>query len=134
MHGALCAVVVQKSVTHEPEPPSFIVIGRKPWFTFHHRPLPEHSTLLSGRVPRDETSFQSAQLQIWYNHTDHSWVGAGEPPHLHRRSDECFVVLAGALIVEVDGQRHRIGPRGFAVFRPSKCTRLSRSRRRWRRS
>src|SRR5258706_6044087 len=84
--------------------------------SFHHRPLPEHSTLLSGRVPRDETSFQSAQLQIWYNHTDESWVGAGEPPHLHRRSDECFVVLAGALIVEVDGQRHRIGPREFCCF------------------
>jgi len=83
---------------------------------FHHRRLPDHSTLLSGRVPRDEDSFQSERLQIWYNHTDHSWVGEGEPPHLHLRSDECFVVLEGALIVEVGGQRHRVGPREFCCF------------------
>ena len=83
---------------------------------FHHRPLPPHSGLLSGRVPRDETSFQSDQLQIWYNNTDQSWVGDGEQPHMHLRSDECFVVLQGALIVEVDGQRHRIGPRDFCCF------------------
>jgi mannose-6-phosphate isomerase-like protein (cupin superfamily) len=84
--------------------------------SFHHRSLPEYSTLLSGRVPRDENSFQSERLQIWYNHTDQSWVGDGEQPHLHLRSDECFVVLQGALIVEVDGQRHRIGPREFCCF------------------
>ena len=62
------------------------------------------------------TSFQSERLQIWYNHTDQSWVGEGEQPHLHLLSDECFVVLQGALIVEVDGQRHRIGPREFCCF------------------
>ena len=83
---------------------------------FHHRPIPDYSTLLSGRVPRDENSFQSRQLQIWYNHTDQSWVGDGEQPHLHLRSDECFVVLQGALIVEVEGREHRIGPREFCCF------------------
>ena len=40
----------------------------------------------------------------------------GEASHLHLHSDECFVVLQGALIVEVDGQRHRIGPREFCCF------------------
>ena len=83
---------------------------------FQHREFPAHSTLWSGRVPYDQHSFQSDQLQIWYNHTDESWVGDGEQPHLHLRSDECFVVLQGALIVEVDGQRHRIGPREFCCF------------------
>jgi mannose-6-phosphate isomerase-like protein (cupin superfamily) len=83
---------------------------------FQHRPFPAHSALWSGRLTPYESSFQSDQLQIWYNHTDHSWVGAGEPPHFHRCSDECFVVLRGALIVEVDGQRHRIGPREFCCF------------------
>src|SRR5215510_6486820 len=82
----------------------------------HHLAFPEQSGLLMGRTPRDEVSFQSNQLQIWYNHTEYSWVGEGEAPHLHQRSDECFVVLLGALIVEVDGQRHRIGPREFCCF------------------
>jgi mannose-6-phosphate isomerase-like protein (cupin superfamily) len=83
---------------------------------FQHRPFPEQSGLWSGRVTRDASSFQSDQLQIWYNHTDQDWVGAGEAPHLHQRSDECFVVLRGALLVEVEGQRHRIGPREFCCF------------------
>jgi mannose-6-phosphate isomerase-like protein (cupin superfamily) len=83
---------------------------------FQHRPFPEHSGLLAGRVTHDEASFQSDQLQIWYNHTDQSWVGDGEQPHRRLHSDECFVVLAGALIVEVDGQRHRVGPREFCCF------------------
>ena len=83
---------------------------------FQHRPFPEKSGLWSGRVTRAEASFQSDQLQIWYNHTDTSWVGDGEQPHMHLRSDECFVVLQGALVVEVEGQQHRIGAREFCCF------------------
>ncbi len=83
---------------------------------FHHRKLPDHSTLLSGHTPRDEVGFQSNQLQIWYNNTNESWIGSGEPPHLHTLSDECFVVLQGALIVEVDGERFKVGPREFCCF------------------
>ena len=81
---------------------------------FHHRPLPEYSTLLSGRVPPDEVGFPSERLQIWYNHTTERWV---DPcPHAHLESDECFIVLRGRLVVEVEGERVVVGPREFCCF------------------
>jgi mannose-6-phosphate isomerase-like protein (cupin superfamily) len=82
--------------------------------TFHHRKLPEYSTLLSGRVPPDAVGFTSDRLQIWYNNTSGTW--ADPAPHAHRESDECFIVLRGSLIVEVEGERHLIGPREFCCF------------------
>jgi mannose-6-phosphate isomerase-like protein (cupin superfamily)/GNAT superfamily N-acetyltransferase len=83
---------------------------------FHHRKLPDYSTLLSGPAPPDEVGFQSSHLQIWYNYTGESWVGDGERPHKHLHSDECFIVLRGSLVVEVDGRRFTIGPREFCCF------------------
>lgn len=83
---------------------------------FHHRSLPSYSTLLAGRTPPDEVGFVSEQLQIWYNHTDESWVGAGETPHMHTLSDECFIVLRGALLVEVEGVQHLIQAREWCCF------------------
>ncbi len=83
---------------------------------FHHHRLPDHSTLLAGRTPQDDTGFQSQHLQIWYNNTDKSWVGSGEAVHMHQDSDECFIVLKGALIVTVGGERYTIGPREFCCF------------------
>ena len=83
---------------------------------FHHHKLPDYSTLLSGRSPRDAVGFQSDQLQIWYNNTAHSWVGDGEIPHKHLESDECFIVLRGSLVVEVEGKRFTVGPREFCCF------------------
>jgi mannose-6-phosphate isomerase-like protein (cupin superfamily) len=83
---------------------------------FQHTKLPDFSTLLSGRSPRNETGFPSAALQIWYNNTDKSWAETPESPHYHRESDEIFIVLHGALHVEVDGEVHRIGPREFCCF------------------
>lgn len=81
---------------------------------FHHRPLPDHSALLSGRVPPDDLAFQTDQLRIWYNNTNEPWADPGL--HAHQESDECFIVLRGTLIVEVEGQRHTIGPREFCCF------------------
>ena len=81
---------------------------------FHHRKLPDHSALLSGREPPDEDGFASSQLQIWYNNTDHAW--ADPAPHAHLSSDECFIVLRGTLVVEVEGERVRIGPRELCCF------------------
>lgn len=81
---------------------------------FHHYKLPDYSTLLSGRLPREELSFQSKKLQIWYNNTTESWVDSGI--HAHLESDECFIVLSGRLVVEVEGERHTIGPREFCCF------------------
>ncbi|MSP14648.1 MAG: cupin domain-containing protein [Chloroflexi bacterium] len=83
---------------------------------FHHRKLPDYSTFLSGHTPPNDVGFQSQQLQIWYNKTDLSWVGSGETPHMHLLSDECFIVLAGSLIVEVNGERFTVGPREFCCF------------------
>jgi mannose-6-phosphate isomerase-like protein (cupin superfamily) len=72
--------------------------------------------LLSGRAPRDAIGFQSEQLQIWYNHTDQNWVGDGETPHAHTQSDECFIVLQGELVIEVEDERFTVGPREFCCF------------------
>ncbi len=82
----------------------------------HHRKLPDFSTLLSGHTPPNDLGFESKSLQIWYNNTEKSWIGDGELPHKHLRSDECFIVLNGTLVVEVDGERFTIGPREFCCF------------------
>jgi hypothetical protein len=37
--------------------------------SFHHRKLPQYSTLLSGHTPPDGVGFRSERLQILYNHT-----------------------------------------------------------------
>ncbi len=82
--------------------------------SFHHKKLPDHSTLLMGRAPRDETGFRSARLQIWYNHTDEPWQDDGL--HAHEASDECFAVLRGSLTVEVAGAVHKIRAGEFCCF------------------
>jgi len=84
--------------------------------SFHHRKLPNYSALLSGHLPTDEISFRSEDLQIWYNNADKTWIDIPEVPHFHENSDELFLVLKGALYVEVDGQVHRIGEREFCCF------------------
>lgn len=81
---------------------------------FHHAPLPPTSALLSGREPPDELGFRSTHLQIWYNQSEQGW--ADPAPHAHLESDECFIVLRGALIVEVAGERLRVGPGEFCCF------------------
>jgi mannose-6-phosphate isomerase-like protein (cupin superfamily) len=81
---------------------------------FHHRKLPNHSTLLSGPIPPDEVGFISARLQVWYNNTYEGWIDS--LPHAHQESDECFIVLQGSIIVEVEGERFTIGPREFCCF------------------
>jgi mannose-6-phosphate isomerase-like protein (cupin superfamily) len=81
---------------------------------FHHRKLPNFSTLLSGRLPRDEIGFQSERLQIWYNNRDTAWQDPA--PHYHRESDECFIVLKGSLVVEVEGERFAVSAGEFCCF------------------
>jgi mannose-6-phosphate isomerase-like protein (cupin superfamily) len=83
---------------------------------FQHAALPDHSALLSGRLPTHPVSFRSERLQIWYNNTAKNWVQVPETPHRHTGSDEIFIVLNGALIVEAEGRRERIGPREFCCF------------------
>ncbi len=81
---------------------------------FHHRKLPSFSALLAGHTPPDELGFRSERLQIWYNNTSEPW--SDPRPHLHEESDECFIVLRGTLVVEVEGERHAIGPGEFCCF------------------
>lgn len=82
--------------------------------SFHHRKLPEFSTLLSGHTPANELAFKSERLQIWYNNTVEGW--ADPKPHYHTDSDEIFVVLKGSMLVEVEGEQFTIGPREFCCF------------------
>jgi len=83
---------------------------------FHHRKLPDYSTLLSGHSPPDGVGFKSDLLQIWFNKTNDSWVGEGEKPHMHQSSDECFIVLQGSLDVDVEGEQFTIKAGEFCCF------------------
>ena len=69
---------------------------------FYHRKLPDSSTLLAGYDPPDRVGFRSERLQIWYNKTTQAW--RDPMPHAHQESDECFIVLRGTLIVEVEDE------------------------------
>jgi mannose-6-phosphate isomerase-like protein (cupin superfamily) len=81
---------------------------------YHHRKLPDNSTLLAGRVPPDGVGFKSERLQIWYNNSQAGWV---DPvPHRHLESDECFIVLKGSLLVEVESEPIIVGEREFICF------------------
>jgi mannose-6-phosphate isomerase-like protein (cupin superfamily) len=81
---------------------------------YHHRKLPDYSTLLSGHAPPNDVGFQSELVQIWYNNTERGWTDGD--PHMHTQSDECFIVLKGSLVVEVVGERVRGGPGEFCCF------------------
>ncbi len=81
---------------------------------FHHRKLPDYSTLLSGHTSPNEVGFRSEKLQVWYNNTESKW--ADPIPHYHTESDEIFVVLKGSMLVEVEDERFLVGPREFCCF------------------
>ena len=82
---------------------------------FLHEQLPPESMILSGRGPvPDRYGFQSNALQVFYARSEESWED--ERAHAHLEADECFLVLQGAVVVEVDGEEHVIGPREYAFF------------------
>jgi quercetin dioxygenase-like cupin family protein len=41
--------------------------------------------------------------------------GKTTPLHIHSNEDEALYVLEGELLVHIDGQDHRVGPRGVAI-------------------
>ena len=45
---------------------------------------------------------------------DHMLQGKATPLHLHVNEDEVLYVLDGEILMHIDGQNHRVGPRGFA--------------------
>ncbi len=69
---------------------------------FHYKQLPKSSTLLAGKVPPNEFGFQSDWLQIWFNNTTESWID--DIPHFHEESDECFILLEGEIVLNVEDQ------------------------------
>jgi quercetin dioxygenase-like cupin family protein len=46
---------------------------------------------------------------------DHMPEGKTTPLHAHANEDETLYVLDGEILVHIDGQNHRLGPRGIAV-------------------
>ena len=83
---------------------------------YHRRKLPDFSTLLSGHTPPNDIGFKSERLQIWYNNSDESWIDDAETPHKHLASDECFIILKGSLVVDVDGDQFTINAGEFCCF------------------
>ncbi len=81
---------------------------------FLHRQLPASSALLAGSLPPDDLAFKSDHLQIWFNRTDETWQDPA--PHFHTESDEVFIVLKGAIIIEVDGERICVGTDQLCAF------------------
>ena len=45
---------------------------------------------------------------------DHMSQGKATPLHIHANEDEALYVLEGEILVHIDGENHRVGPRGFA--------------------
>lgn len=82
--------------------------------TFHHATLPPNSDLLAGRHPPNPSGFQSDRLQIWWNNTAEGWADDGE--HIHRDSDEIFVVLEGSLVITVEGARVVVSAGEYCCF------------------
>ena len=92
---------------------------------FHHRKLPEQSAFLSGRGPVDpELGFVSERLQIYWRRGDD--LSIEDRTHAHQESDECFVVLTGAVVVEVEGREHVVGAREYCFFPTGVLHRISR--------
>lgn len=81
---------------------------------FLHRRLPASSALLSGSQPPDDLAFRSDQLQIWFNRTEETWRDPA--PHFHTGSDEIFIVLRGAIVVEGEGERITVGADELCAF------------------
>ena len=46
---------------------------------------------------------------------DHTPQGKTTPLHVHANEDETLYVLDGEIVVHIDGENHRLGPRGIAV-------------------
>jgi quercetin dioxygenase-like cupin family protein len=50
-------------------------------------------------------------LMLFENHLSQ---GKATPLHIHPNEDEALYVLEGEIVVHIDGDDHRVGPRGFA--------------------
>ena len=81
---------------------------------YHHRQLPAFSALLMGPEQRNELGFRTDRMQISYFNTNESWE---DPlPHAHQDSDECYLVLCGGLVLEIEGEQVVLEPRDFCCL------------------
>ena len=62
----------------------------------------DHWSLLCGAQPNSEHCFETKDVQIFYNCTDESW--SDDTEHYHTESDEIYIVLEGAINLEVEGE------------------------------
>lgn len=65
----------------------------------HHRKIPTHWAVLCGQNPPDNFGFKTDRLQIIYNCTSTPWTD--EAVHAHSESDEVYIVLEGAMSIEI---------------------------------
>lgn len=63
-------------------------------------------TVVSGPRPPSDDGFRSDRVQVLHWRIDQEYADNGT--HLHRDSDEVYVVLEGAIDVVVDGRRLRV--------------------------
>ena len=77
--------------------------------------LSGHWALLSGSQPNSENCFNSKDVQIIYNCADKSWSDANE--HFHTNSDEVYIVLEGAMHLNVNGSPVRINKGEYLCVR-----------------
>ena len=82
---------------------------------YHHRKLPDFSTILSGAGPIDnDYGYQNSELQIWYNNTTESW--SDDQAHAHTECVECFIITKGAIRVDIEGEERLINEGEYCYF------------------
>lgn len=84
--------------------------------TYHKRALPESFAVLSGPFPPDDLAFKSDRIQILWNCSNAPWADPGQ--HLHTDSDEAYIVLSGALVLEIENERVTVAS-GEVCFVPA---------------
>lgn len=83
--------------------------------TWTRADLPTTSAFLAGRGPvHPVAGVVTDRVQVYWRRPDDLRTDAAA--HAHTASDELFVVLAGAIVFEVGGAEHAVGPRQVAHF------------------
>lgn len=82
--------------------------------SYHKRALPSESAVLGGPYPPADLGFQSDRLQVLWKCGDQPWADPGQ--HFHTDSDELFIVLQGAIEMDVEDERVLIGPGEMCFF------------------
>lgn len=60
-------------------------------------------TVIAGPQPPSDDGFRSDRIQVLHWRVDEPFADDGT--HLHRTSDEVYVVIEGAIELEIDGSR-----------------------------